>query len=85
MKTYNNITDDDFQEAVLVLAKNNVDETLRIAGVWELISDHYNNAALDLAVEKNKEKRREHLQSFIEEQKRFKTPMNFVTGKPIRR
>jgi hypothetical protein len=85
MNKYKNITDDEFMDAVLKSAKNNIDETLRIPGVYELISEHYNNEALDLALEESKEKRRFHLANFIEEQKRFKTPMNFVTGKPIRK
>lgn len=85
MNKYKNITNEEFVDAVLKLAKNNIDETLRIPGVYELISEHYNNEALDLALEEIKEKRRVHVTNFIEDQKRFKTPMNFVTGKHIRK
>lgn len=56
-----NISHEDFTGAVLKLAKENIDETLRIPGVWEAISEHYNNEAIDAVMEERKEKRRERL------------------------
>lgn len=49
---------DDFAGAVLKLAKDNIDETLRLPGVWEIISEHFSNEAIDCCIESQRNKRR---------------------------
>jgi hypothetical protein len=61
MKNYNKITDDDFAAAVFNLAKENIDETLMLPGIWEIISEHYNNEALDSCMDKIRESKREKI------------------------
>jgi len=61
MKTYQDITHDEFAASVLELARNKIDETLSLPGVWEIISEHYNNEALDLCVEERRNKRKEQI------------------------
>jgi hypothetical protein len=46
---YSWVTGEMFDQAVLDIAqKEGVGELLRIPGVWELVSEHLNNAALGL-------------------------------------
>lgn len=64
MTDYNKITDDDFAAAVLNLAKENIDETLRLPGIWEIISEHYNNEALDSCMNRIMESKRAKIGNF---------------------
>lgn len=49
MSDYSWVTGEMFDQAVLDIAqKEGVGELLRIPGVWELVSEHLNNAALRL-------------------------------------
>ena len=57
MKNYE-ITEDDFASAVLTIAKENLGETLHLPGIWEIISEHYNNEALDYCMTKIRESKR---------------------------
>lgn len=65
MKTYNRITSQEFDEMVLRIAKENIDQTLSLPGIYEVISEEYNNEALDRIIEEKTEKRREHLRAII--------------------
>ena len=65
MKKYNQITDSEFQEMVFRIAKENINQTLSLPGVYEVISEEYNNEALDRIIEEKTEKRREHLLAVI--------------------
>jgi len=45
------ITDDEFDQAVIELAaEDGMAAVARIPGVWEYLSEHYNNAAIDKAI-----------------------------------
>jgi hypothetical protein len=65
MKKYNKITSDEFQEMVTRIAKENIDQTLSLPGIYEVISEEYNNEALDRIIEEKTEKRRDHLLAVI--------------------
>jgi len=75
MNKYRKIKDEEFDDAVRTLAAENIQETLSLPGIWEIISEHYNNEALDLALSANRGKRVSHLMTFIEKQKVFHTPL----------
>jgi len=61
MKQYANITNEEFQEMVTRIAKENIEQTLSLPGIYEVISEEYNNEALDRIIEEKTEKRRERL------------------------
>ena len=46
--TYSKIPTEDFNAVILRLARANIGHTLTLPGVWEAISEEYNNDALDL-------------------------------------
>jgi hypothetical protein len=48
LKQYSQLTQERFDELVFELAREDgVDAVLTIPGVWEEVSEYYNNAALD--------------------------------------
>ena len=60
------ITDEQFDAALVALMEQeSMGQILRIPGVYEVIADHFNNEAIDLATEAHTEKRREHLRAVI--------------------
>lgn len=61
MKNYNRITSEEFDEMIHRIAKENIDNTLSLPGIYEVISEEYNNEALDRIMEEKTEKRRERL------------------------
>lgn len=63
---YQNIDHDEFAEAVLEIARENIDATLRLPGIWEVISEEYNNEALDRALDRRRDSRRAHLLAVME-------------------
>lgn len=56
---------DDFAREVLRIAKGSIDETLMLPGIWEIISEHYNNEAIENLEARDREARREHLMAKI--------------------
>ena len=53
MTTYNSYADipfDVFAETILKLAADNIQATLTLTGIWEIISEEYNNEALELLI-----------------------------------
>jgi hypothetical protein len=42
-----------------------IDQTLSLSGIYEIISEEYNNEALERIIEEKTEKRREHLLAVI--------------------
>ena len=65
MKTYNRITSAEFDEMVLRIAQENIAQTLALPGIYEIISEEYNNEALDRITTEKAEKRRDHLRAVI--------------------
>ncbi len=60
------IGDEQFDAALIALMeKETMSQILRIPGVYEAISEHFNNEAIDLATEAQTEQRREHLRAVI--------------------
>jgi hypothetical protein len=45
---YDDIPDEEFSEVINQLAFENVQHTLSLPGIYEIISEEYNNEALDL-------------------------------------
>ena len=47
-KTYDDIPNDVFQDTIEQLAFENMADTISLPGIYEIISEHYNNDALNL-------------------------------------
>lgn len=62
---YQNISDDEFQEMILQIARENIDYTLSLPGVYEVISEEYNNEALDRIIEDKRERRKLKLMAVL--------------------
>jgi hypothetical protein len=62
---YSKITPQEFDEMIHKIAEENIKQTLSLPGIYEIISEEYNNEALDRIIEEKKEKRREHLLAVI--------------------
>ena len=53
MTDYNKITTEEFDHALSdILDKMTGEQVMAIPGVYEVVSEHFNNEALDLALEK---------------------------------
>jgi hypothetical protein len=60
------ITNKQFDAALVSLMEQEpVESILRIPGVYEAVSEHFNNEAIDLATEAHADQRREHLRAVI--------------------
>lgn len=62
---YSTITDEEFDGVLLDMAKENIDEVLRLPGVYEIISEHFNNEVLDRCLDERNDRRRDHLKAVI--------------------
>lgn len=66
MSKYSRISSDEFDAALVALMEQeSMESILRIPGVYEAVSEHFNNEALDLASESRQEARRERLGAVI--------------------
>jgi hypothetical protein len=65
MGKYDAVTSEEFDAMIIEIAKDNIDHTLSLPGVYEAISEEYNNEALDRIISEKQEKRREHLTAMI--------------------
>ena len=65
MGNYDNITDAEFDREIIRLAQENIGETVSIDGVYEIISEHYNNEALENIMKDKRDKRRARLMKVL--------------------
>ena len=65
MGKYDNITEAEFNREILRLAQENIGETVSIDGVYELISEHYNDEALENIMKDKRDKRRARLMKVL--------------------
>jgi hypothetical protein len=47
-ENYDDIPEEEFSEVIEQLAFENMADTISLPGIYEIISEHYNNEALDL-------------------------------------